>query len=154
MQVRELMTPDPVVVTPDARLNEVALLMLQYDCGGIPVVADLESRRLIGIVTDRDIISRVVAQDRNPMAVTVADAMTPNPKSLPLDAPVEAALELMRRYNIRRIPIVDERNACVGIVTLSDFALRLPPPRRAVRATVEQVTAAGARGQGKPRASP
>ncbi|MBI3912192.1 MAG: CBS domain-containing protein [Armatimonadetes bacterium] len=144
MQVREIMTPDPVYVTPDARLNEVALLMMQYDCGGIPVVTDLESRRLIGIITDRDIISRVVAQDRNPMAVTALDAMTADPKTLPLDAPVETALEIMRRFRIRRVPIVEENGACVGIVTLSDFALRMPTPRREVRATVEEVTAAGA----------
>lgn len=144
MTARDVMTPKVFVVTGDTTLNELAYHMLQYDCGAIPIVADLESHRLIGIVTDRDIIARVVARDRNPMLVRAEDMQSTKVEAVGPDAPLEELLALFRKRKFRRVPIVDGENRVIGIVTLTDLIHRLPAPEQpAVDETLREVLSAG-----------
>jgi CBS domain-containing protein len=131
MTARELMTPEPFVATGDTTLNELAYHMLQYDCGAIPIVADPESRRLVGIVTDRDIIARAVSRDRNPMSVRADDVMSTDVKAVSPDAPLEELIELFRRERFRRVPIVDQERRVIGIVSLADLVRKAPLRQRA-----------------------
>jgi CBS domain-containing protein len=117
---RDLMTPSPAVCTPATTLDEVAKLMRQNDCGEIPVVDSAE--RPIGVVTDRDIVCRVVAEGKNPSAYTAEGCMSQPVVTVPLDAPVADVLSTMEKHRIRRVPVVDEGGACAGIIAQADLA--------------------------------
>lgn len=97
--------------------------MVEADCGEIPVT-DGENR-LIGVITDRDIVCRVVAKGKNPSAVTAAECMTEPVVVVNQDTPLEDVLTVMEENQIRRVPVVDESGACCGIISQADVALRL-----------------------------
>jgi predicted transcriptional regulator len=118
MKVRELMTTEPITVEPDATLGEVATLMKQEDCGSIPVV---EKGRLIGIVTDRDIVVRGVAAGTDPKTQRVRTIMSADPVTIGPDEDVTAAQKVMADRQIRRLPVV-ERGSLVGIVVTAQIA--------------------------------
>jgi CBS domain-containing protein len=122
MKVRDIMTKSPAVCLPDTSLQEVAKLMLDRDCGGIPIVADLESRRPIGIVTDRDIVVRAVAAGRNPIDLSARDCMTAPVVVVLEDAEIDDSLQLLEEKQLRRILVVDPTGACVGIISQADMA--------------------------------
>lgn len=117
---REIMTPAPAVCTPTTTLDEVAKLMRQNDCGEIPVVDSAE--RPIGVVTDRDIVCRVVAEGKNPMAYTVDRCMSQPVITVSTDTPVEEVINTMEKHRIRRVPVVDASGACAGIIAQADVA--------------------------------
>jgi CBS domain-containing protein len=117
---RDLMTPSPAVCTPATTLDEVAKLMRQNDCGEIPVIDSAE--RPIGVVTDRDIVCRVVAEGKNPSAYTAEGCMSQPVITVPLDASVADVLSTMEKHRIRRVPVVDEGGACAGIIAQADLA--------------------------------
>jgi CBS domain-containing protein len=117
---RDVMTPDPACCTPTTTLDEVAKLMRQNDCGEIPVVDPAE--RPIGVVTDRDIVCRVVAEGKNPMAYTAETCMSEPVVTVSADSPIEDVIATMEKHQIRRIPVVDERGACAGIIAQADVA--------------------------------
>lgn len=115
------MTADPQCCTAETPLNEVAKLMVENDCGEIPIVD--HDKKLIGVVTDRDIVCRVVAKGQNPSAMTAQDAMTQPVISVTEDSSLEDVLALMEEHQIRRVPVVDANGACCGIVSQADVAL-------------------------------
>lgn len=117
---KDLMTPDPQCCTAETPLNEVANLMVECDCGEIPVV---EGSKLIGVVTDRDIVCRVVAKGKNPAAMTAKDAMTEPVISVTEDATLEEVLAKMEDNQIRRLPVVDATGCICGIISQADVAL-------------------------------
>jgi CBS domain-containing protein len=117
---REIMTPDPACCSVNATLDEVAKMMVQNDCGEIPVLDVTD--RVVGVVTDRDIVCRVVAEGKNPMAYTVDTCMTQPVVSVRADAPIEDVVATMEDYQIRRVPVVDERGCCAGIIAQADLA--------------------------------
>jgi CBS domain-containing protein len=117
---RDLMTPSPAVCTPATTLDEVAKLMRQNNCGEIPVIDSAE--RPVGVVTDRDIVCRVVAEGKNPSAYTAEGCMSQPVVTVPLDAPVADVLSTMEKHRIRRVPVVDEGGACAGIIAQADLA--------------------------------
>lgn len=117
---RDLMTADPQCCTADTPLNEVANLMVECDCGEIPVV---DGAKLIGVVTDRDIVCRIVAKGKNPSAMTAQDAMTQPVISVTEDATLEDVLAKMEEHQIRRLPVVDGSGCVCGIVSQADVAL-------------------------------
>ncbi|MGE0862299.1 MAG: CBS domain-containing protein [Vicinamibacterales bacterium] len=118
---KDLMTADPQCCTAETPLNEVANLMVENDCGEIPVVdAD---RKLIGVVTDRDIVCRVVAKGKNPSAMTAQDAMSQPVISVTEDSSLEDVLSLMEEHQIRRVPVVDASGCCCGIIAQADVAM-------------------------------
>ena len=117
---RDVMTPDPACCTPETTLDEVAKLMVQNDCGEIPVI-DL-SDQVVGVVTDRDIVCRVVAEGKNPMAYTAETCMSEPVVTVPASAPLADVVSVMERHQIRRVPVVDEKGACAGIIAQADVA--------------------------------
>ena len=127
MTVSSLMTPNPACCTPDTTIQDVALLMVQHDCGEIPVVRAEDDRRMVGVITDRDIVCRVVASGGNPADELVEETMTQPPLTVRLDMTLEDCLELMETHQIRRVPVVDENDQCVGIVSQADIAAGAPP---------------------------
>jgi CBS domain-containing protein len=118
MKVREVMTKQPTTVEPDATLGEVATLMKQEDCGSIPVV---EGGRLVGIVTDRDIVIRGVAAGKDPKNQRVSEIMSAKPVSIGPDEDITAAEKLMGDRQIRRLPVV-EGGKLVGLLVTAQIA--------------------------------
>ena len=122
---RDVMTKDPAACQPGDGITQVAGVMKQEDVGSVPVVASEGSGRLVGIVTDRDIVLKVVATGRAPESATVSDAMTPNPASCREDDDVEQAVKLMKERQVRRMPIVDGSGRLTGIIAQADVATRV-----------------------------
>ncbi|HEX7027260.1 MAG TPA: CBS domain-containing protein [Gammaproteobacteria bacterium] len=122
MRVTDIMTPDPACCTPETSLPEVARLMVDCDCGEIPVVDNPESRKLSGVVTDRDIVVRTVAVDKNPADCTASDVMSTPAITVSEDADLQECEEKMERHQIRRIPVLDDQERLCGIVSQADIA--------------------------------
>ena len=118
MKVRELMTKQPTTVEPDATLGEVATLMKQQDCGSIPVV---EGGRLVGIVTDRDIVVRGIAAGVDPRTQRVSKVMSSDPVTVGPDEDVTEAEKKMADRQIRRLPVV-EGGKLIGIIVTAQIA--------------------------------
>lgn len=125
MQVREIMTDSPASVNPSSSLQEAAEKMRDHDCGALPVVNGEGASSPVGIITDRDITVRVVAQGDNPLQGRVKDAMTETAVTVKQDADIQEAERLMEEEKIRRIIVVNDSDECVGIVSQADLALRL-----------------------------
>jgi CBS domain-containing protein len=120
------MTENPACCSPDTGLQEVAQLMVDCDCGCIPVVDDESARMPIGMITDRDITCRVVAQGRNPLDLTARDAMTSTVVSVTPETNLDECLNLMETSQIRRIAVVDANGAVCGIIAQADVAMNAP----------------------------
>jgi len=116
------MTPDPAFCTPETSLEEVAKLMVQHECGEIPIVESHNSLLPIGVVTDRDIVCRLVARGKNPLAYAAEHCMSQPVLTVSSDSPLLEAVELMERHQIRRLPVVDAQGFLVGIVAQADIA--------------------------------
>jgi len=129
-------------VTPEASVREAARLMKEEDVGIIPVVEGSGSKRLIGLVTDRDIAIRAVAEGRSGDDARVREIMSENPKSARADDDVDEVMELMGREKVRRIPITDERGTLLGIVAQADVVRRVNDDRQS-EATVERISTPG-----------
>jgi CBS domain-containing protein len=121
----EVMTREPVCCEPGDLVTQVARLMKTEDVGSIPVVTTREERKLIGIVTDRDLVVNVLAGGSAIDAATVRDAMTANPESCREDEDVSKAVDLMADRQVRRMPIVDESGRLCGIIAQADVATRV-----------------------------
>jgi CBS domain-containing protein len=120
MSVATVMTENPACCTPNSSLTEVARLMVENDCGEIPVVEDMMSRKLAGVITDRDIATRVVAAGRNTADAKASDCMTTPAIAVTADTSLEDCCEVMESAKIRRVPVIDDRGGVVGIVSLAD----------------------------------
>lgn len=126
MEAKDLMTKDPACCTPDTPLPDVARLMVEHDCGEVPVVDSRESMKPVGVVTDRDISCRTVAEGKNPLEMKAADCMSAPVVTVPPDASVDDCCRVMEENQIRRVPVVDERGQCCGVVSQADIARRAP----------------------------
>lgn len=121
MTIREVMTKNPAFCAPSSSVQTVALIMQQRDTGIVPVTEDAFSRKLVGVVTDRDLCLAVLVRGRDPSRVWVEECMTREPVTCHLDEEVTAALRRMREHQVRRIPVVDESGNLQGIVSLADL---------------------------------
>jgi CBS domain-containing protein len=117
---RDVMTPDPACCTLNTTLDQVAKLMAYNDCGEIPVLDTADQP--IGVITDRDIVCRVVAEGKNPSAYTVEHYMTQPVVTVRADASLEEVVSTMEKHQIRRVPVVDDRGCCAGIIAQADIA--------------------------------
>lgn len=124
MQVRDIMSTSVVCCSPETSLPEVARMMVEHDCGEIPVVS--ASGVPMGVVTDRDITCRTVAEDKNPLDMSAGDCMTTPCVTVTPETTLEACCETLEKNRIRRVPVVDETGACCGIVAQADIALHAP----------------------------
>jgi CBS domain-containing protein len=119
MEVQEIMTRDPACCTPDHTVRDVARLMQEHDCGCIPVVVDARLRRLVGVVTDRDLACRCLAAGLGP-ETTVAEVMSVSPSCCAPDDDVQFVERIMEERQVRRVPVIDGRGSCVGMVSQAD----------------------------------
>jgi CBS domain-containing protein len=122
MQVKDVMTATPACCTANTSLREVANLMVENDCGAIPVVDSEDSKKPVGLITDRDIVCRAVGEGLNPLELTANDCMTSDVLTVTEQSSFEECCRLMEEKQVRRVPVVDEDGACVGIVALADVA--------------------------------
>jgi CBS domain-containing protein len=124
MKVNAIMTRDPACCTPDTKLTAVARLMEQHDCGEIPVVESEQSRRPVGVVTDRDIVIKAIAKGRNPLELRARECMTSPAVTMQAEASIDEVKKVMEDHQIRRVLVVDGAGRCIGIVSQADIALR------------------------------
>ena len=118
---KDVMTPSPQCCTGETTLNEVANLMVEADCGEIPITDS--SNRLVGVITDRDIVCRAVAKGKDPSAMTAAEIMTEPVVCVNEDTTLEDVMSVMEENQIRRVPVVDGSGCCCGIISQADVAL-------------------------------
>jgi CBS domain-containing protein len=121
----EIMTKNPECHLPSAAIDLVARTMAEKDIGPIPIVEDMGSRKLLGIVTDRDITIKAVAKDLDSRRTQARDIMTPKPVTCRPEDDIEDAIKVMEKCQIRRIPVVDDESRLVGIIAQADIATRL-----------------------------
>jgi len=121
MNVSSVMTPNPACCTAQTPLRDVARMMIDHDCGQIPVVDD--ANKPIGVVTDRDIAVRVVAEGRDAGSATAADAMSTPVRTVTTDTSLKECVCVMEADQIRRVPVVDSAGHLAGIVSIADLAL-------------------------------
>jgi len=121
----DVMTIEPVCCVPGDSVTRAAELMKEQDVGSIPVVDSIESKRLVGILTDRDLVVRVVARSRPVASAKVGDVMTAKPTQCRPDDSLDRALALMGEHQLRRIPVTDGDDRLVGIIAQADIATRL-----------------------------
>jgi CBS domain-containing protein len=121
MLIKNIMTPDPACCTPDTTAREAAVLMRKRDCGAIPVVETLEGRRPLGMVTDRDLAVRGLADGRGP-DTPVRELMTARPHAARGDDEIETVRQVMMQQKVRRVPVTDAGGAIIGIVAQADLA--------------------------------
>ena len=122
MKVKEIMTRTPAVCTADTPLAEVARTMVGRDCGAVPVVHGTGANGLAGIITDRDMVVRGIAEGKNPLTLSARDCMTSPAIAIPEDASLDDCTNLMESKKIRRVPVIDASGAVVGIVAQADVA--------------------------------
>jgi CBS domain-containing protein len=121
----EVMTREPICCEAGDAVTRVAEIMKQQDIGSGPVVDSQGSRRLVGIVTDRDLVTKIVAGRREVGSATVKDAMTSNPAACAEDDDVNKAVSLMAERQVRRMPVVDGKGRLTGIIAQADIATRV-----------------------------
>lgn len=124
MKVREAMTRNPVCCTPTETADKVARMMCEHDVGSIPVVTDGQSRKLAGIITDRDLCCSVVTQGLDPKRTSIEPYMRRNPVTCRDDDGLEGCEQAMQKHQVRRMPVIDEQGRCIGIVAQADLALK------------------------------
>lgn len=143
MKAQDIMSRNPSTVTPSTRVRQAAKLMKEQDVGIVPVVEEGGSgNRLVGLLTDRDIAIRLVAEGRDPDLVEVRELMSTSPKTARADDDVATVMDLMGREQIRRVPIVDERGSLLGIVAQADIVIEAKDDAKAER-TVEKISQPG-----------
>lgn len=118
----EVISQDVIFTTPEASLINVAKLMLDGDCGEIPLVRDAQSKNVIGVITDRDIVCRTLAVGKNPMDLKASDCMTTPCITGTIDMTVQECVNLMKENMIRRLPLVDNSGALCGMISQADIA--------------------------------
>ena len=120
MKLKEVMTPGVEVIAPEATLQQAAAKMRRLNIGPLPVC---DGNQLVGMLTDRDITVRAVAEGCDPTSTTVREAMTPDIAYCFDDQAIGDAIRTMERYQIRRLPILDRDKRLVGMVSLGDLAV-------------------------------
>ena len=117
--IRDVMTKDPITLSADQPVIEAARCMRDRDIGDVIIT---EGDRAAGILTDRDIAVRVIAEGRDPKKAKLGEVASMNPATIAPDDSVDNAIRMMRKHNIRRLPVV-ENNRPVGVVTIGDLAI-------------------------------
>ena len=117
--VREVMTANPKCLSEKDSLLEAARIMRDQDTGVVPIV---DGKRIVGMITDRDIVVRAIADGKNLDSVRVNEVMTKSVRTVKEDTPINEVLSLMSSAEVRRVPVVNDKNEIVGIVSIGDVA--------------------------------
>lgn len=129
-KTHELMTEDPICCLPNDTVTKVSKIMQDNDIGSVPVIDSTRTKKLVGIVTDRDLVLEVMAEERDPQTTKVRDIMTRGVLTCHIDDDLEKTLSAMSGYRLRRIPVVDSEDRIVGIISQADVATRLDMPEK------------------------
>ena len=132
--VRDVMVQDVVTIEPSASLTDAARMMEEANVGMLPVVQD---GRLVGVITDRDIVVRAVAQEADPASTAVGDCLSINAIIAEPAWSTERALQTMAQAQVGRLPVLDDDERLIGVVTLSSMAFRAPEKDEALEAAQE-----------------
>jgi len=127
MQVKDIMVKHPACCTPNTPLQEIAQEMIKHDCGCIPIVESDLHPKLVGVVTDRDIVCRTVAKGKNPQFLSASDCMTSQVTTATPDTDLDTCCHLMEEHQVRRIPVVDALGNCYGIISQADIVQACEP---------------------------
>jgi CBS-domain-containing membrane protein len=122
MKVRDVMTPEAKPVWITDSLAAAAKSMWENDCGVLPVIKD--ARKVVGMITDRDICMATAMRDRNASAISVEEALTGQLFSVTADEDIGRALELMQEHKVRRLPVLDEEGELTGILSMNDILFK------------------------------
>jgi len=133
----EVMTKNPVCCLPSDTVSKVAGLMKSKDIGGVPIIENEQTKKLIGIVTDRDLALKIVADGRDPKSTKAEEVMTRKLITCRPDDDVESAMKAMAQYQLRRIPVVDNDDRLVGIISQADVATRVDEPEKTAEVVKE-----------------
>src|SRR5438876_4612656 len=141
MRIKHAMTKELSCCVPSDSAQRAACIMRDENAGVVPVIADAQSRKIVGVVTDRDLCMNVVAEGRDPGGVTVEHCMTTKVVTCSPNDSVERATELMRENQIRRIPVVNEQRELQGIVSMADLVGRAEIKVTQTHETLKKVSA-------------
>ncbi|TXD39635.1 CBS domain-containing protein [Lujinxingia vulgaris] len=122
MNIYDIMTSEPACCSPGDSITKAAKLMRDCDCGLIPVVATNGHQNPIGVITDRDIVCRLIAEGKDLNSCTVGDAMTSTVITVEHAAPLENAINLMESNQLRRLVVVDDNGDVCGVISQADIA--------------------------------
>ena len=122
MKVKEVMTPDAKAIWITESLADAAKEMWENDCGALPIIKD--GRKVVGMITDRDICMATAMRDRNPSGISVEEVMNAQVYSAEPDEDVEQALQTMRDHKIRRLPVLNPEGELEGILSMNDIVLK------------------------------
>lgn len=136
---RDVMTVDPVCCVPTDSVEQAAQIMKDEIVGSVPVVENRKSKKLVGIVTDRDLTIGVIAEGRDTETTTVESVMTGTVVRCHENDNVQKAIDMMVKHQIRRIPIVDRNDNIVGIIAQADIATRVHDPEETAE-VVEEIS--------------
>lgn len=139
MKCSEVMTDNPVCCLPGDSVSQAARVMRREHVGPVPVISDEQPRELIGIVTDRDLAIKVVAESRDSNKTTVGEVMTNTIIACREDDDMSSAIAAMEEHQIRRIPVIDQGGRIVGIISQADVATRVHEPKRTAE-MVEEIS--------------
>ena len=151
MKIKHVMTKDPTCCVPSDTAQRAARIMRGDDTGVVPIIENEQSRKLIGIVTDRDLCMNILAEGRDPRTTQVHESMTTTVVSCSPQDSVDKATELMRENQIRRIPVIDDQHQLLGIVAMADIVGRADVRTTETHETLKTVSAP-TREPSKPRA--
>jgi CBS domain-containing protein len=126
----DIMTKDLVTCTPETTIVEVAQLMKNEDIGPVLIVDNDDSRTLVGIVTDRDLVLKIIAEQRNVDTTRVGAVMSKKLVTCHADDNVDNAMKAMAQFQLRRIPVVEDNMRLVGIISQADLATRVDEPEK------------------------
>lgn len=141
MRIKHVMTKDPKCCVPSDTAQQAAIIMRDEKAGVVPVIENGQSRKLVGIVTDRDLCMGIVAEGRDARTVQVHECMTTAVVSASPQDALEKATELMRANQIRRIPVIDQQRGLLGIVSLADVVERADVRTGETHETLKTVSA-------------
>lgn len=137
----EIMTKDPVCCLPNVMVAEAAKLMKSENIGSIPVIENEQTKKLVGIVTDRDLTLKIVAEGRDAKSTKVEAVMTRKVVTCRAEDDLQKALDAMSENQLRRIPVVDNVNKILGIIAQADVATRINQPEKTAE-MVKQISKA------------
>ena len=126
----EVMTKNPVCCLPSVMVAKVAQLMKSKDIGPVPIIENEQTKKLVGIVTDRDLALKIVAEGRDAKSSKAEEVMTRKVVTCRGEDDVQKALDAMSEHQLRRIPVVDNDNRIVGIIAQADVATRVDQPAK------------------------
>ena len=135
MKVKEAMTPNAKAIWLTESLSDAAKLMWENDCGVLPIIKD--GRKVVGLITDRDICMASAMRDRNPSGISVEEVMTGEVFAVEPDDDIDQALEVMQQHQIRRLPVLNPEGELEGILSMNDIVLHAKPPDEAAGESID-----------------